>query len=126
MWSMNSRISSRTSGRANHCMLFFTNICMAVQWTERARSIAMLTPPRMDMCAPRRIADRGLRIDDWDCKSRSRSFFIPQSELANPQPLKHLWMPIGLLEASFAGVLEKLVHRSEQHAGPLHVQPQTE
>jgi len=35
-------------------------------------------------------------------------------------------MPIGLLEASFAGVFEKLVHRSEQHAGPFHVQTQAE
>ena len=35
--------------------LFFTNICIAVQRIDRARSMAMLTPPRMDMCAPRRM-----------------------------------------------------------------------
>ena len=43
------------SGRANHCMLFFTKICMAVHWIEQARSIAMCAPPPIDMCAPRRI-----------------------------------------------------------------------
>jgi hypothetical protein len=38
---------------------------MAVQRIERARSIAMLTPPRIDMCAPRRICD--LRSPIFDC-----------------------------------------------------------
>ena len=35
-------------------------------------------------------------------------------------------MPIGLLQAPFTGVLEKLIHRCEQHARSLHVQPQIE
>jgi hypothetical protein len=34
--------------------LFFTKICMAVHRIDRARSIALLNPPSMDMCAPRR------------------------------------------------------------------------
>src|ERR1044072_855233 len=42
-------------GRANHCMLFFTNICAAVQSIDRARSIARWTPPPIDMWAPSRI-----------------------------------------------------------------------
>ena len=46
-----------SSGRANHCMLFFTKICMAVHSIERARSIAMCTPPPIDMWAPRRISN---------------------------------------------------------------------
>src|SRR5262249_10550287 len=53
--SRKARISSRASGRANHCMLFFTNIWSAVQLIEQPRSIAMCTPPLIDMCAPNRI-----------------------------------------------------------------------
>ena len=45
-------------------MLFFTKICMAVQLIERARSIAMCTPPPIDMWAPKRISDFGVRIAD--------------------------------------------------------------
>src|SRR3954465_1388654 len=56
-WSRNARISSGNNGRANHCMLFFTKICMAVHAMEQARSIAMCGPPPMDMWAPRRISD---------------------------------------------------------------------
>src|SRR2546428_238981 len=40
------------NGAANHCMLFFTNTCIAVQPTDSARSIALSTPPAIDMCAP--------------------------------------------------------------------------
>jgi hypothetical protein len=39
-------------------MLFFTKICIAVHWIDRARSIAMFAPPRMDMCAPMSIGGR--------------------------------------------------------------------
>src|SRR5438477_3378721 len=42
------------SGRANHCMLFFTNIWIAVHLIEQPRSIAVCTPPPIDMCTPRR------------------------------------------------------------------------
>src|SRR5437870_2975697 len=107
-------------------MLFFTNICIAVQWIERARSIAMLRPPRMDMCAPKRSSDRGFRIAVLDREATRCVFFIPQSAIGTPRLLKNLWMPIGFLEASFAGVFEKFVHRGEQHAGAFHVQTHTE
>ena len=33
---------------------------------------------------------------------------------------------IGFLKAPFTGVFEKFIHRCEQHAGSLHVQPQIE
>src|SRR5438132_8537242 len=52
--SRKARISSGVSGLANHCMLFFTNIWIAVHLIERPRSIAVCTPPPIDMCAPRR------------------------------------------------------------------------
>jgi hypothetical protein len=35
---------------------------MAVQWIDRARSIAMFAPPLMDMCAPRTICELRLPI----------------------------------------------------------------
>ena len=35
-------------------------------------------------------------------------------------------MPVRLLQASCPGIFEKLVYRSEQQAGPFHVQPQIE
>jgi hypothetical protein len=34
---------------ANHCMLLFTKICIAVQSIEQARSIALSAPPAVDM-----------------------------------------------------------------------------
>src|SRR5438552_4010960 len=121
MWSMNSRISSRASGRANHCMLFFTKICMAVQWIERARSIAMLTPPRMDMCAPSRICELRLTICDFFvCRT------IGLIENRKSKNLKYFWVPVRFLQAPCACVFEEFVHRREQHAGAVHVQAQTE
>src|SRR5205085_5495952 len=39
------------------------------------------------------------------------------------EPLR---MPVRLLQASCPGIFEKLVYRSEQQAGPFHVQPQIE
>jgi hypothetical protein len=39
---------------------------MAVQLIERARSIAMCTPPPIDMWAPRRIFDRRLSNCDLE------------------------------------------------------------
>ena len=35
-------------------------------------------------------------------------------------------MPIGFLQAPFAGVFEKFVHGQEHYAGPFHIQPQIE
>ena len=35
-------------------------------------------------------------------------------------------MPIGFLEAPFAGVFEKFIHRHEHYARPFHIQPQIE
>ena len=40
------RISAVDNGRANHCMLFFTKICIALHSIEQARSIAMSPRPR--------------------------------------------------------------------------------
>src|SRR5438270_8558301 len=97
-------------------MLFFTKICMAVQWIERARSIAMLTPPRMDMCAPRRICE--LRLPIWD--------FLVRRSIGLIENLKYFWVPIGFLQVPCAFVFEKFVHCREQHAGSVHVQAQTE
>src|SRR5207237_10896939 len=39
------------------------------------------------------------------------------------EPLR---MPIGFLQASFASIFEKFIHRHQQYAGPFHVQPQIE
>lgn len=35
-------------------------------------------------------------------------------------------MPIRFLEAPFAGVFEKFIHRREHYAGPFHIEPQIE
>src|SRR5262249_52270996 len=40
--------------------------------------------------------------------------------------LKSFRMPIGFLEAPFAGVFEEFVHRREQYPWAFHVQPQIE
>src|SRR5437867_12599054 len=101
-------------------MLFFTNICIAVQRIDRARSMAMLTPPRMDMCAPSRICELRLPICD---------FLVPRAiaqSRSQIESLKSLRMPIGFLEASFADVFEEFIHRHQHYAGPFHVQPQIE
>ena len=39
-------------GLANHCMLFFTKIWIAVHPIDRPRSSALDGPPEIDMCAP--------------------------------------------------------------------------
>ena len=44
--------SAAPSGFANHCMLFFTKICIAVQPIAQARSMADATPPAVETCAP--------------------------------------------------------------------------
>src|SRR5262245_29792617 len=99
-------------------MLFFTKICIAVQRIERARSMAMLAPPLMDMCAPRRICELRLPICDFVVPCA-----IGQSKVAN---LKSFRIPIGFFEAAVAGVFEKFIHRRKHYAGSFHVQPQIE
>src|SRR5881394_2551088 len=106
-------------------MLFFTKICMAVQLMERARSIDVCRPPLIDMWAPRRILECGMRIAECARCSR-RGWFIPHSAIANPQLLKSLRMPVRFFQTSFTGILEKLVDRREQDARTLHVEPQIE
>src|SRR5476649_1562159 len=49
----NCAISSPASGGANHCLLFFTKICAAVNPQARARPIAWETPPLVEVWAPR-------------------------------------------------------------------------
>src|SRR3954465_8027185 len=90
---MNALISARSSGRANHCMLFFTNICSAVPSIEHDRSIARWTPPPMDMWAPRRIFDS--RISNFDLeglmnepqmKDRTKQFALRVLKMADELP----------------------------------------
>src|SRR6516165_9689666 len=40
--------------------------------------------------------------------------------------LKSLRMPIGFLEAPFAGIFEKFIHRREHYARPFHIKSQIE
>ena len=40
--------------------------------------------------------------------------------------LEPLRMPIGFLEAAFAGIFEKFIHRREHYARPFHIQSQIE
>jgi len=60
--------------------------------------------------------------DDWLERCRALCFFT----IDNPNSLEPFWVPIGLLQAPFAGVFEKLIHRCEQQARSLHVQSQVE
>ena len=53
MRSRKALTSAAPSGFANHCMLFFTKICIAVQPIAQARSMADATPPAVETCAPR-------------------------------------------------------------------------
>src|SRR5437667_11373632 len=59
---------------------------------------------------------------DWLERCRALCFFT----IDNPNSLEPFWVPIGLLQAPFAGVFEKLIHRCEQQARSLHVQSQVE
>src|SRR5437016_4303883 len=80
-------------------MLFLTNICMARHSSEQARSIAVCTPPWIDMWAP------------------NSTFFVMSSDCArNDKRLEPLWMPIRLFQASLADVFEEFVNRCEQNA----------
>src|SRR5437868_4630052 len=123
MWSRKARISVRGSGGANHCILFFTNICIAVHLIEQARSIAAWTPPPIDMCAPRRISEVELGI----AKRRGResaNFFIPRSEFRILRSSKVLWPPRRMTQASLSLVFEKFVERGEHESGPAGVDAQ--
>ena len=85
---------------------------------ERPRSIAICTPPAMDMWAPRRIADCGLWIAERGAR-RSFSLSLSASSFRNPQSpvrncLESLRVPIRFLQTSFAGVFKKFVDRREQ------------
>src|SRR3954452_13427925 len=102
-------------------MLFFTNTCMAVQPIDRARSMARLGPPRMDMCAPSRIRELPLAVCDFLV---SRVIVCNRkSQIGN---LKSLRVPIRFFEAPFADVFEKFIHRHEHYAGAFHIQSQIE
>src|SRR5947207_2767515 len=99
-------------------MLFFTNTWMARQSIEQARSIAMCTPPRIDMCAPRRI------FFVMSSQVETSHYSFPNSQrfldcARNDKRLEPLRVPIGLLQTSFADVFEEFVNRREQDARAL-------
>src|SRR6266403_175415 len=96
-------------------MLFFTKICIAVQSIDRERSMARWTPPPIDIWAPRRISECGMRSAEW---GRDGDFLlIPHSAFRIPKSLESLRMPVRLRDAAFAFVFEKFVHRGEDDAG---------
>src|ERR1700731_436241 len=83
-------------------MLFFTKICMAVQ--------------PMDSHAR------------WPCARRRRSTCAHPKELSIlyswlAATSKSFWVPVGLLQAAFADVLEEFVNRGEQNARAIRVHP---
>src|SRR5437868_5022065 len=125
MWSRKARISVRGRGGANHCILFFTNICIAVHLIEQARSIAAWTPPPIDMCAPRRISEAELRIAERRGTALA-DFFIRKSEFRIPRFSKVLRSPGRVTQASFRLVLEKFIERGEHESGSAGVDAKIE
>ena len=108
-------ISGRVNGRANHCMLFFTKICIALHSIKRARSIARCTPPAIDTWAPRRIADLRLLIVDF----RNQKSAVGNSS-------KPFWAPDRLRETAFAMVFEELVEWRQDRPRARRVDPNVE
>jgi hypothetical protein len=78
------------------------------------------------MWAPRRIADCELPIANFPGKRLRGTGSLIQSKIGNRKNLKSLRVPVRLLQAPSAGIFEKLVNRREQHARPLHVEPDIE
>src|SRR5437763_13118668 len=70
----------------------------------------------------------GRQNPEWANSRRPRFAASPFRRLVSFHllVLQNGWAPIRLLQAPCAGVFQKFIHWCEQHAGSLHVEPQTE